>query len=55
MSLSGVEILCKGTVSAYFRANRRKPWENCVFPQNSHTMKLCEIIAFHAVVATEKC
>ena len=44
-----MEILWKGTVSAYFRANRPKLWGNCAFPENFHTMELGEITVFYVV------
>ena len=45
----GVEILWKGTVSEWFRANHPKLCRNCAFPQNFHTRKLGEITVFYAV------
>ena len=45
-----VEILRKGTISAYFQANRPKLYGNCAFPQNFHTKKLDEITVFYAVI-----
>ena len=42
----GVEILWKGTVSAYFRTIRSKLCRNCAFLQNFRTRKLGEITIF---------
>ena len=42
-------VLCKGTVSAEFRANRPKLCGNCAFEQNFHTMKVGEIWVFYAM------
>ena len=44
----GIEILCKRTVSAEFRAIRPKLCGNCTFAQNFHTNKLGEILVFYA-------
>ena len=43
-----VEILRKGTVSAYFQANSLKLCENCAFQQIFHTWKSGEITVFFA-------
>ena len=48
-----MEILWKGTVSAWFRANSLKLWESCAFPQSFHTRKLGEIVVFYAVYLDE--
>ena len=44
-----MKVLWKGTVSAWFQANRPKLCWNCDFPQNFHTRKLREITVFLAV------
>ena len=46
-------IMWKGTVSAYFRANHSKLCRNCAFPQNFHTRKLDEIAVFYEVIKVE--
>ena len=43
-----MEILWKGTVSAWFRAIRRKLCGDCAFPQNFRTRNLGEITVFFA-------
>ena len=50
-----MEVLWKGTVSAYFRANRPKLCGNCSFPQNFHTRKLGEITVFFVVYNVNQC
>ena len=44
-----MEILWKGTVSAYFLANRPNLRENYAFPQKFHQIKLVEVTVFFAV------
>ena len=48
----GVEILWKGTVSAWFRAIHLKLCGRYAFPQNFYTRKLDEITVFCAVFTT---
>ena len=44
-----IEILWKGTVFAYFWANRPNLRENYAFPQKFHQIKLVEVTVFFAV------
>ena len=44
-----MEILWKGTVSAYVLANRPNLRENYTFPQKFHQIKLVEVTVFFAV------